>query len=157
MTGPVPFFALSRMRADGFGAAADYIESLPADIPMADLAPLRPQQHAAAPAAVTDSLKYGSFNNVILNVGLVSQLVLPQPQAGSVRTFLLIVNTHATQSLFVRFGAQSDALIGLVLLPVGGAIGLDAVVSQDDIHIIGNGAATTGVLIYCNKNALQAG
>lgn len=99
-------------------------------------------------APVVEEFRYTLFNNQALNIGIASQLVLRAPATR--RTFLLIVNTHATQTMFLRFGAASDAIIGLPIQPLFGFFGLDTVVAQDDIHLVGNGAATTGVLIYSN-------
>lgn len=100
--------------------------------------------------AVQDNMRYGQFNNIPLLIGLVDVVVLPQPQALAIRTFMMIQNTHATQNMFVRFGAISDATTGVLLAPAD-VFGLDVVVSQDEIHIIASGAATTGVLVYCNN------
>lgn len=151
-------FLRSRFRS-GFGyAPGDSAEfriakTLPpelAGVTASQLAALRPLATPDQGVAVTDNGKFGLFNNVVLNIGLVDQNVLFQPQGLSDRIFLQIQNTHATQSLFVRFGAIADAVIGLRLV-AGAVVWWDTVVPQDDIHIIGNGAATTGVLIYSNK------
>lgn len=114
-----------------------------------DPARLLPQQQTVEPSAVVENLRYGRFNNVPLNIGLQDVLVLPAPI--SKRVYLMIQNTHAIQNLFVTYGNQSNSQLGLRLGP-NGSLTLDSVVSQDDIHIIADGAGTTGVLIYCDKN-----
>lgn len=159
-------YALSRLRnagAGGYTAIADAVgastlrDRLPPDLTMPELASLKPVEHDQPPIPITDSMQYGLFTNVVLNVGTADSLVLPAPQAGSIRIALVIINTHATQTIFIRFGGAADALIGFPLFGQGTAIGFDKVVPQDDIHIIGSAAATTGVLLYSNKNINQAG
>jgi len=100
--------------------------------------------------AILDHSRYGFFNNLALNVGLASQLILRQPT--SQRIFFFVVNTHALQLLFLRFGADSNTTIGIPIQPNFGFIGFDTVVPQDDIFMIANGAATTGVALYSNKD-----
>jgi len=100
--------------------------------------------------SITDHSKYGFFTNFPISVGLGSILVLPH--APTTRTFLFIVNTHATQTLFVRFGGDSSALIGVPIQPVFGFMAFDVVVPQDDVYMVGNGVATTGVGLFCNAN-----
>ena len=117
---------------------------------------LKDVEQATPPAVNVNALQYGSFNNVALSVGLANQLILPQPPGDSIRIFLLIVNTHATQNLFLRFQAEADAIIGLPILFNFGFVGFDTVVPNDDLNIIANGAATTGVMIYGNKSPQQS-
>lgn len=101
---------------------------------------------------VVEQMRYGDFANLPLSIGVADQLVLIKPQ--SKRIFLCICNNHATQSLFVAFGTVSTPALGLKILP-GGALTLDSVVPQNDIHIISDGAATNGALVYCNKEMGQ--
>lgn len=110
---------------------------------------LLPRSQQAPTQRFTDTLKYGSFINVPLSIGVLSQLVLIKPP--SKRIFLQIQNTHAIQQMFIVFGTPATLITGIRLGPNGSAT-FDNVVPQDDIHIIASGAATTGVLIYCNKS-----
>jgi hypothetical protein len=85
-----------------------------------------------------------------VSVGLASTRVLLAPPPNTRRVFLFIVNTHAVQILFVNFGQDSTAL-QIPINPGNGAIGFDSLVPQNDIYLIANGAATTGVVSYANK------
>lgn len=98
--------------------------------------------------AVVEPNRYSNFNNQAILVGLASTLVLRAPSGR--RVFLFVVNTHAVQTLFIRFGANVDAIIGVPIQPLFGFIGFDIVVPQDDVYLVGNGAGTTGVLLYSN-------
>lgn len=98
---------------------------------------------------IADASKYGYCNNFVINVGLASVRVLPAPTTR--RNFLFMVNTHATQVLFLRFAGDSNALIGVPIAAAGGFIGFDTFVPQDDVYLIGNGAATTGVGLFSNQ------
>ena len=111
---------------------------------------LKAQPLPDSPQAINDHSRYGFFNNIVLNIGAVSQLVLRQPTTK--RILLSIQNTHATQTLFVAFGRESNAFVGVAVLPAFGFIGFDVVVPQDDVYIIGSGAATTGVMLYSNSD-----
>lgn len=113
------------------------------------LANLSPQPTPEQQAPVFEPSRYGLFNNNTLNIGLVSTLVLLHP--ATTRVFLFIVNTHATQNLFVNFGANADAFIGVPIVAGFGFMGFDTVVPQDDIYLVGSGANTTGVLTFCNR------
>jgi len=111
---------------------------------------LRKQPAPESPQSINDHSRYGFFNNTVINVGLVSTLVLRQPT--SKRIFLSIQNTHATQTLFVAFGRDSNAFVGMAVLPGFNVLGFDVVVPQDDVYIIGSGAATTGVMLWSNTD-----
>lgn len=98
---------------------------------------------------IRDELKYGNFTNLTISAELASARVLLKPPTGTRRTFFAIFNTHATQTIFLAFGQDATAVNGIPIF-AGGGIGLDAVVPQDDIYVIGSGAATVGVLVYSN-------
>jgi hypothetical protein len=134
----------------------------PADLDAPELNPrnlLLPPFSASPSVPIRDELKYGNFTNLPLSIGLASVRVLLKPPHGSRRTYLMIVNTHATQQLFITFGLDSSLLLGLPLMQNFGFYELENVIPQDDVYIIANGAATTGVLVYCNDsaNAIVAG
>lgn len=116
---------------------------------MIHLENLREQPKPESPQAINDHARYGFFNNTAVSVGTASQLVLRQPTTR--RIFLFIVNTHALQTLYVTFGRDANATLGIPIAPNNGSIGFDQVVPQDDIFLIGSGAATTGVLVYSNS------
>ena len=97
-----------------------------------------------------DELRYGSAKSLPLTIGIAATRVLLAPPPNTRRTLLLIVNTHATQILFVGFGDVATTLL-TPINPANGALGFDHVVPQDDIYLIANGAATTCVLTYMNK------
>lgn len=127
------------------------VDVLPPELRV-NLENLRPQQHSSDDTpinVIVNESDAGSFNNQALLVGIADQLVLRQPSTK--RIYLMIVNTHPTQVLYVRFGAISDAVIGMPIAANFGSYELDNVIPQDDIHIVANGANTTGVLIYSNK------
>lgn len=147
MTGRNPYstpFSETRNYPESEGTP---VPSIPLD--MRSGSRLLPQSQQVLPQRFLDSLKYGSFINVPLSIGVVSQLVLIKPP--SRRIFLQIQNTHAIQQMFVVFGTPATLITGIRLGPNGTAT-YDSVVPQDDIHIIASGGATTGVLIYCNKS-----
>lgn len=110
---------------------------------------LREQPAPESQQAILDHTKYGRFSNEPLSIGLASTLVLRAPS--TTRIFLFIVNTHATQNLFLSFGSSAAAVGSVPILANFGVIGFDTVVPQDDIYLIANGAATTGTLVYSNK------
>ena len=93
-----------------------------------------------------DPMRYCSFTNIPLNVGLVEQTVLQQ--ATRKRVYLFMINTHATQRLFITYGTVATAGNGVPLEADLGFFEHLFTVPQDDIHVIANGAATTGVLVY---------
>lgn len=167
-------FVLSRLR-DKQVSALDLIDVLPPDLAndvvnsfdalrssdpdraVAQMESLRPQNTNADDIVQTvDNLKYGAFNNSTLSIGVASQLILPRPQGQGIRTFLIVVNTHATQNMFLAFGAQATLTLGLPIFANGGFFGMDVTCAQDDLYMIANGALTTGVLVYCNKSPGQS-
>jgi hypothetical protein len=99
------------------------------------------------PPSVNDSLRYApTYASIPLNIGTVNQLVLNR--ATNKRVYLFIVNTHPTQRMFVTFGQQSTVLLGVPLAANLGSFEWLFTVPQADVHIIANGAGTTGVLLY---------
>ena len=111
---------------------------------------LKQQPPPESQQAILDHSRYGFFNNIPLSLGVQSTLILRAPT--TTRIFFFIVNTHATQNMFVRFGGDADAVIGVPILANFGFMGFDTVVPQDDIYAVGSGAATTGVVLYSNKD-----
>lgn len=111
---------------------------------------LRPPSPPASESInINDPSKDGSITSIPLIVGVASQLILRA--SPTKRNFLFIQNTHGTQTLFVTFGRDSNALIGLQIPPLLGAIGFDEFVPQDEVYLVGSGALTTGVCLYSNK------
>lgn len=93
-----------------------------------------------------DPMRYCDFSSIPLNVGLAEQTVLMR--ATRKRVYLFMINTHATQRLFVTYGTTATALLGVPLEADLGFFEHLFTVPQNDIHVIANGAATTGVLVY---------
>lgn len=119
------------------------------------LAPMVPAVLAPG-AVVRDELKYAKFINVPLSIGLASVRVLLKPASGARRVYLFISNTHGAQNLFIAFGQDSSATIG-VPIPFGnGSFEWNNVIPQDDVFLIANGAGTTGVLLYANDTLAGA-
>lgn len=108
---------------------------------------LLPEPYGVPPELITtvDPLRYGHLQFSALNIGTVSQLVLQVPHIR--RTYLLLVNTHPTQRIFVGFGTDAT-LLSLPLEVNLGRLLMDSYVAQNTIYMIANGAATTGVLIW---------
>jgi hypothetical protein len=104
---------------------------------------------------VADTMRYGDFGHIPFSVAVLANAepILSRPQTK--RTFLLIQNTHSAQTLFVGFGVQPSAGIGIPIA-AGGSLILDACVAQNDVFLSGSGAATTGMLTYCNQAFGQA-
>lgn len=123
------------------------VESLPPGIRQA----LQPQRQISPQSAtpIVDQAKYVLFTTVPINVGVASVLILPKPSTQ--RLFLFISNTSPVNQLIVNFGNQASPLLGITLAANLGFVGFDAVVPQNDVYIIGSGAATTGTLIYANS------
>ncbi|MDW8259017.1 MAG: hypothetical protein RML32_06205 [Gammaproteobacteria bacterium] len=97
-----------------------------------------------------NELRYGRATVLRLTIGLSSQKVLLAPPPNSRRAFLFVVNTHATNILFMNLGNEASTL-DIPILPANGAIGFDNFVPQDDVYLVANGAGTTAVLVYSNK------
>lgn len=62
------------------------------------------------------------------------------------RQYLFIQNTHATQILYVGFGYEPTATTGMQIGPRG--FYEPYWIPQNDIQVLANGAATTGLLLY---------
>lgn len=71
-------------------------------------------------------------------------------RAATERVFLLIENTHAANDLYVAFGQQPSSEIGITI-PAGEPLLLDVSVPQNDMYVLGSGAATTWKMTYCNR------
>jgi hypothetical protein len=64
------------------------------------------------------------------------------------RRYLFINNTHNAQNVFVGFGYAPSAVTGLRLL--AGGFFEPLWVPQNEIQLLGSGAATTGIIVYAN-------
>jgi len=109
-----------------------------------------PRLHPETAFPVHEERRYGRLMDVPLSIGAASVSVLAAPPPDARRTFLFIVNTHATLILYVSFG-NTATLLSVPINPGNGAIGFDAFVPQNEIFLIGNGAAVTGTLSYANE------
>lgn len=118
-------------------------------IHLANLAPDTRTLPSASSVDIIQSNKYGQVIHNPLNIQVISSLILRS--SSSRRTFLSISNSHPTNSMFVRFGADSDITSGQQLFPNGGTMFFDDFIPQDDIYIIANGANTNGLMMYSNK------
>lgn len=119
-----------------------------------ELAPVAQTDPFENPASfpIRDELKYCNFNNLPLSVGVASSRVLLAPRVNTRRTYLMVVNSHAAQTFFIAFGQDSTATLGVPIQPNFGFLEYNVVVPQDDIFLIGSGAATTGMLVYSNAS-----
>lgn len=106
----------------------------------------RSLQASLASKGVWDAMRYCDFTSIPLSVGAADQAVLAQ--ATRKRVYLYLINTHATQRLFVTFGTTATVLLGVPLEANLGFFEWLFTVPQNEVHLIANGAATTGVLIY---------
>lgn len=120
--------------------------------PSGDLTPQTNPAPFRQPAAIPfrDELRYGSAKSLPFSIGIAPTRVLLAPPPNTRRTLLLIVNTHATQLVFIGFGDVANANL-TPINPANGALGFDHVVPQDDIWLLANGAATSCVLTFMNK------
>ncbi len=125
------------------------------ELTMAD--PVLPPQPSSGPgeAHIQIPALYNSFSNLAISIGAVDVMVLTQPPGTAKRTYLFIVNSHPTQYLYVAFQVSATLTLGLPIQPNFGFVEYNVVVPQDDVHIIANGAATTGVVIFANKTPNQ--
>lgn len=104
-----------------------------------------------APTDAVLPMVYARFATIELSVGIADAVALQYPPGDAHRVYLLIVNTHPLQRMFINF--QTPALTtSLPILENFGFYELNNVVPQDEIHLIANGAATTGVLVFGNKS-----
>lgn len=150
-------FLRSRFKPFSDTEAAIYNLGVPLQTMDAAAPELQPDSPLAAydnpsGAPIRNELLYGNFNNVALSIGAASVRVLDKPQAQTRRTYLFIVNTHASQNLFLAFGQDASAIIGVPLLFNFGFMEFNNVVPQDAVYLLGAGAATTGVLLYSNDS-----
>lgn len=98
-----------------------------------------------------DGTQFGDFAHIPILVGvggLVAPILTRPPNK---RTILIIQNRHPTQELYVGFGIVPSANNGLVIDPKG-SVTLDVRVPQNDVFVVGQGAATNGTLTYCNQD-----
>jgi hypothetical protein len=98
-----------------------------------------------------DPMAFGDFAHINFSAGLVSTGVPILTRPDNKRVFLLIENTHATQSIFVGFGINNPGPTIGVTITAGGSFLLDTRVPQNDIYLAASGADTTGKLTYCNQ------
>ena len=141
-------FAASRRTDDALSSQTQVAKVLPTDLGI-DRSRLNPIPSAKAPTPNSvNPMQFGNGSLLGLTVGLTDQLVLPSPTTK--RVYLLIQNTHATQNLYVNFGANASVNSGIRII-AGGNYELTQFIPQDDIHIIADGINTTGVLVYSNK------
>ncbi|HJW55874.1 MAG TPA: hypothetical protein VJ577_11420 [Burkholderiaceae bacterium] len=148
-----PVSETRRYNADGAGDAQRAANYQPRFDPRT-LTPLREVAREDL-SYVADTMRYGDFSHIQINVGAngLSEPILTRPSTK--RTFLMIQNTHAGNSLYIGFGSQPSATLGIAIAP-GGSLLLDAVVAQNDVYVSGSGAGTTGLLTYCNQAFGQA-
>lgn len=104
------------------------------------------QQKAHQSYTNFDALRYASFNNIPLLIGVADQVVLQH--ATDIRVYLFLINTHPVNTLFLAFKTLSTAVLGVPIAPNLGFFEFNAVVPQDDVHLIANAAGTTGVMLY---------
>lgn len=103
----------------------------------------------AGAAPVRNVSGYGDFAHTKGSAGTdPAAAVLKRP--ATERIFLLIENTHAANDLYVAFGQQPSADIGITI-PFGEGLLLDVGVPQNDVYLKGSGAATTWKMTYCNR------
>lgn len=115
-----------------------------------------PEEAAAVTGAapVRNVSGYGDFAHTKGSAGTdPTAAVLRRP--ATERIFLLIENTHAANDLYVAFGQQPSADVGITI-PAGEPLLLDVAVPQNDIYMVGSGAATTWKMTYCNRGYGQA-
>lgn len=108
--------------------------------------PLTPAELAAL---VIEPLRYCDF----INIGFNGPFTL---SANNIpRTYLAIINTSTSQTLYISFGQQADTVNGIPLGPASGSqfssYVLDTTVPQNNVSIISSGGTGTGVIIYALK------
>lgn len=78
------------------------------------------------------------------SVGAAATVIRPDES----RRYFFIMNTHAAQGLFIGFGFAPTAATGV---PLAAGIAYEPLkVPQNEIQLLGTGAATTGVIVYAN-------
>lgn len=107
------------------------------------------------PTGTISPMLYASFNNIELTVGLADQIALLRAPGDSDRVYFFLVNTHPLQQMFLTFQIASTVTLGIPILNNFGFIEFNNVVPQDDVHLIANGAATTGVLVFANMSRVK--
>jgi hypothetical protein len=93
-----------------------------------------------------EQYRYASLQDIALTVGTTSVKFLDAPIGK--RNMLAFRNASSgAQNLYISFGAQASTLNWLKLVP-GQLVLFDAVVPQDDLYTIADGAAATLVYAY---------
>jgi hypothetical protein len=100
-------------------------------------------------AFVLEPEKYGFINQTEIVIPAAAtatdQLILPQPTG--LRVHLLIINTSATQTIYVAFGQVATVLSGIPIL-AGNNLFYDNFVPQDEVHVTANGGLAQMTLVY---------
>lgn len=131
--------------------ANDVVNAGVPELTLADpVIPPEPHQGPGNVGAILPML-YGSFNNQALLIGAADQLVLNIPPGDAERIYLFVINTHPLQDMFISFQVASTLTLGVPILHNFGFIEFNIVVPQDDVHLIANGAGTTGVMLFSNR------
>lgn len=138
---------------------------LPSDSFVARASPLPAGSAASSAAAmlatadggvqrITDAQRFapaaqivGSVNDVANGAPTVPALAAPTSE----RIFLSIQNTHATQALFMAY--DQPATTGSFTIQPGETRAFATFVPQNNIWLLGAGAATTFVIEFANKKA----
>jgi multisubunit Na+/H+ antiporter MnhC subunit len=93
-----------------------------------------------------DPLRFIEIQQIAFTVGTDDALILQR--ATNKRVYLFVINTHATQRLFLTHGTVATATLGVPLEANLGWWEWIYPVPQADVHVIANGASTTGVVTY---------
>lgn len=104
---------------------------------------------------VVDNTRFGEFAHLPFSVGTdpAAPVLL---RAQTKRTYLLIENTSVGDKLYVGFGQQPSASVGVTIQP-GGNFLADVTVPQNDLYLTGSAAGVTGKITYCNAGYGQIG
>lgn len=108
--------------------------------------PMQPGAMPGSGASVFDGMRYANFSQINVLIGTTDVIVLPK--ATNKRVYLFIICTHAAQDLFVNFGNAANPTASVPIRHGDGFFEWLFVVPQQDIHLIANGANTTGVLLF---------
>lgn len=148
---PLTPFARSRMYPVEVPSELEIARFARPELPPLEEADPRQPYQIPAPQSVRDELKYARFQAIPFSIGTASQKVLLAPPPDTRRVYLLIVNTSALNLLYVSFGQDATTVVGVPVMLNFGFWEFEMTVPQDDIYIVGAGAATTGVVVYSNK------
>lgn len=100
-------------------------------------------------SVVAESSRFGELNNLPFTIGTTAVIILPA--SSTRRLYLFVMNTHATNILYLQFGQQANVVAGVPLGANGGYFLFDAFAPQNDVWLIANGVGTTGILMYATK------